>query len=514
MHFLGITMVVRLEILKNRGEKMVTNMTIRMFKMGIGNSILRKQISRHLYGRMYKEIVLNDKGSPRAIQERKFQFARAMAESILRNMDRGYIKKNILDRPLASTFLDCFITNKTAQKTKESFHRQHGEDPPSFVVVSPTQKCNLRCKGCYASSNADTCATLPFETLRKIIRENYSVFGNRFVTISGGEPFLYEDNAKTFFDIWKEYPDVMFLVYTNGTLITKETARRLAELGNVTPAISVEGYERETDARRGDGIYKRILRAFSNLREEGVPFGISVTATSKNADVLLTDEFYDYYFQEVGATYMWQFHLMPIGRARDAKELMLSPEQRIRLYNKWKGLLSEKNYMVADFWNSGVLSNGCIAYGRGGGYLYVDWNGNIMPCVFVPYYVDNILRLHSQGKSLTDALFSQFFKNGRKWQREYGLEDKQNPHNWLMPCSIRDHYENFVHNILTPDAKPENKEAQISIQSKEYLAMMDEFDRELKRRATPIWYEDYGISHELLLKEQVSMEGKPAELTP
>jgi MoaA/NifB/PqqE/SkfB family radical SAM enzyme len=54
--------------------------------------------------------------------------------------------------------------------------------------------------------------------------------------------------------------------------------------------------------------------ATEHLRDEGVPFGISVTATSKNIDVLLRDEFYDFYFRELGACYMWQFQLMPIGR--------------------------------------------------------------------------------------------------------------------------------------------------------------------------------------------------------
>jgi MoaA/NifB/PqqE/SkfB family radical SAM enzyme len=36
-----------------------------------------------------------------------------------------------------------------------------------------------------------------------------------------------------------------FLFFTNGTLITKEVAEKLAQLGNVTPAISVEGFEKE-----------------------------------------------------------------------------------------------------------------------------------------------------------------------------------------------------------------------------------------------------------------------------
>jgi RNA polymerase-binding protein DksA len=72
-----------------------------------------------------------------------------------------------------------------------------------------------------------------------------------------------------------------------------------------------------------------------------VPFGISATATSKNADLLLTDEFYDFYFKEQGASYMWQFQIMPIGRGKDELELMVSPEKRLQLFRKWEKLLAE-----------------------------------------------------------------------------------------------------------------------------------------------------------------------------
>ena len=182
---------------------------------------------------------------------------------------------------------------------------------------------------------------------------------------------------------------------------------------------------------------------------------------------------------------------MPIGRARDAKELMLTPSQRLKLYRKWEKLLEEKEYLIADFWNSGVLSNGCIAYGRQGGYFYIDWNGNIMPCVFVPYYVDNVKNLFAEGKPLFTSLFSEFFENGRKWQNEYGLGHSSVPDNWLMPCSYRDHYKNFKENIVTAGVKPENEDAKLALESSEYFDMMHAFDSELKTLTDDLWEEEY-----------------------
>jgi len=373
--------------------------------------------------------------------------------------------------------------------------------PPTFLVLSPGKSCNLHCVGCYASSDAATAEKLNFETSRRIVQENHDVFGSRFMTISGGEPFMYKADGKTMFDIFEEFNDTFFLVYTNSTLITEAIAEKLAKLGNVTPAISVEGWEEQTDERRGKGVYKKIMTAMSNLRNAGVPFGISVTSTSKNFDILMKDGFYDHFFNELGASYMWQFQLMPIGRGKDAVDLMIKPEQRVKLFQKWSYLLNEKKYPIADFWNSGSLSSGCIAYGRFGGYLYIDWNGNIMPCVFVPYYVDNIKDIYAQGKNLGDAIQSKMFKNGRAWQNKYRFEDPKSRGNGMMPCSIRDHYENFKYNILTPDIKGEDEEAEAVLQDPLYEEMMKNFDRELEELTQKMFDEKYlKIPEEILAK--------------
>ncbi|MEA3429868.1 MAG: radical SAM/SPASM domain-containing protein [Nanoarchaeota archaeon] len=458
----------------------------------VTSKLLRKPILKQLEKRMRNTIV--EKKSDvnlRSVQEKKFMFFNSMVQCAVKNLEKGYITPDVVKKMTRVLVRNQLVRDDASKETIKLFEEKHGQKPPSFLVFSPTQKCNLKCIGCYADSEACSNTSLPFETVDKIVGETFNVFGNRFMTISGGEPFMYNENGKTLFDIWEKYSDMFFLVYTNGTLITPEAAKRLAELGNVTLAISVEGTEKETDERRGAGVYKRILEAFKNLREAGVPFGVSVTPTKKNYDTLMGEEFYDNLFEKEGVTYMWQFQLMPVGRGKEAFDLVVSPTQRVELYKKWKQLIEEKQYCVADFWNSGVLSDGCVAYGRHGGFLYVDWDGKIMPCVFVPYYEDNIKDLYAEGKGLADAVFSNLMTRGRNWQKEYGLDNKKNPHNWLMPCSIRDHYENFRKNILTPEAKPENKEAKEALESEEYKEIMIEFDKETEKLTEPIWKEEY-----------------------
>jgi len=188
---------------------------------------------------------------------------------------------------------------------------------------------------------------------------------------------------------------------------------------------------------------------------------------------------------------MWQFQLMPIGRGKDVTDLMITPEQRVNLYKQWTHLLEDRRFPIADFWNSASLSSGCIAYGRWNGYFYIDWNGNIMPCVFVPYYVDNVKKLFEQGKTIADGLQSKMFKNGRQWQKDYGFENPDHRGNVLMPCSIRDHYKNFKENILTPDAKGEDEEAEAVLHDKNYEKMMESFDKELQKLTKDIFSEKY-----------------------
>jgi MoaA/NifB/PqqE/SkfB family radical SAM enzyme len=408
---------------------------------------------------------------------KRYQFYSSILNVANNNLEKGYYSKTVMKKMIKSFTGSKFVMKKEDKigEIQIDYKSKYGDYPPGFIVLAPSQRCNLQCTGCYAGSTSRTVSTIPYSVVDRIIGDVHDVFGRKFVVITGGEPFMYKSDGKTLLDIFEKYSDIFFLVYTNGTLITPSIAQRLSELGNVTPAISVEGYEQETDERRGKGVYNKIMTARENLRKAGVPFGISVTATSENYELLHTEKFYDYYFEELGVSYMWQFQLMPIGRGKETFDLIVSPERRVELYNVWEKLLAEKKYPVADFWNSGILSNGCIAYGRHNGYIYIDWNGNITPCVFVPYYVDNIYNLYKEGKNLAHATLSELMKNGRKWQQKHEETRK----NHLMPCSIRDHYKNFRENILTDNAKPEDIQAAEALKDTMYFQSMVNYDEEL-----------------------------------
>lgn len=459
----------------------------------ISNRLLRGFAAKQLEKQL-KKTIFNDPLLPfREEKTDRYHFLGSLLRQVRKNLDRGFVDKEVV-RKMASVFVgDTWKPNRieALDDVKASFKEKYGEYPPRFIVLSPEKACNLDCVGCYASCKPGKGTHLDYLTTHRIVKEVHDIFGSRFITISGGEPFMYQANGKNILDLFETFSDMFFLVYTNGTLIDKKAAEKLAELGNVTPAISVEGYGDETDERRGRGTHCLVRRAMQNLRDAGVPFGVSVTATSKNHDVLMTDDFYHYYFEELGATYMWQFQLMPIGRGKDVMDLMVNPKQRVDLYHQWKHVIGELKYPFADFWNSGTLSNGCIAYGRWNGYFYIDWEGRVMPCVFVPYYHDKITDIYKKGGTIGDAIQSSLFRNGRNWQKFYGYCNEENRKNMLMPCSIRDHYQNFVENIIDEDTKGAGRDAEESIKDEKYHEQMIDYDLELERLTKNIFDEKF-----------------------
>ena len=274
--------------------------------------------------------------------------------------------------------------------------RSGGQWVPFIVAISPTMRCNLKCTGCYSGLYSKD-GELNEEDLDRIFAECRSI-GNYFIVITGGEPYLLREPLLRLF---RKYNDMFFLTYTNGTKFDEELAKELGELGNVAPAISVEGFAEETDARRGPGVYARILETMSLLHRHGVMFGISVTYTSRNVDLVTSDGFIEF-FQSRGAVFAWYFMFMPVGKD-PVLELVPSPEQRVHCGQRVGILRRKYPLFMADFWNDGPAVGGCMAGARR--YLHILNSGRVEACVFAHFGVDNI-----RNTSLLDAANSPFFR--------------------------------------------------------------------------------------------------------
>lgn len=408
-------------------------------------------------------------------------------------------------RNVGRNLISGIMVEKGQQTAISQFHQAYGINPPGFLTISPGKTCNLRCTGCYANAGADS-EKLDWKTFDRIIHEAKTLWGVRFIVISGGEPLAYRSEGKGVLDAAEKHPDVFFLMYTNGTLINETVANRLAALGNVTPAISVEGWRERTDERRGAGVYDKVLDAMSRLRRAGVPFGISLTATRHNVEEIFSEEFIDFFFEKQGALYGWLFHYMPIGRSFTL-ELMPTPEQRVWMWQRVWEIIRQRRIFLADFWNHGTLSDGCLASGRsdGGGYLYIDWNGAVSPCVFVPYSPANVRQVYAAGGTLNDVWKEPFFAGIRNWQATY----RKGMGNWLAPCIIRDHHRDLRTLIAQHEPEPTDENARKALLDPEYARGMEEYDLAYQALSGLIWEKYY-----LQPREQAGGHGTPAPKDP
>ena len=370
---------------------------------------------------------------------------------------------------------------------RANYRKEHGHNPPLFLAISPGKACNLRCAGCYADAGSAP-EKLEWDTFNRILTEAKNSWGVRFFVISGGEPLAYRSEGKGVLDAAALHPDCLFLMFTNGTLINEYVARRIAALGNLTPAISVEGWRKQTDARRGAGVFDKVLAAMERLRREKALFGISVTATCKNAEDLLSDEFIDFFFEEQGALYQWIFHYLPIGRSAEV-DLMPTPEQRLWMWRRTWELITGRHLFLADFWNHGTTSWGCLSAGMrdGNGYLHIDWNGAVSPCVFMPYSPVNVRDVFAQGKALDEVLSQPFFNSLRSWQRSYA----RNGGNWMTPCPVRDHYGDLVRIVATHQPQLIRHGGLDTAEDPDYALRMIAYGKACHELTQPIWAGNY-----------------------
>jgi MoaA/NifB/PqqE/SkfB family radical SAM enzyme len=287
-------------------------------------------------------------------------------------------------------------------------------------------------------------------------------------------------------DFFARHDDMLFMVYTNGTCITEKVAKRMNEIGNVAPMISVEGFKEDTDKRRGRGVYDRTSKTMEWLKNYGVLFGFSAMVTKKNSEILGSAEFFNHYIEK-GCKFGWLFQYIPIGRCPDVS-VMATPAQRMKLRKDVERISETKPIFIGDFWNDGHYIGGCLAGGKH--YLYITNNGNVEPCVFANFYVDNI-----KDKSLKEILQSGFFTAIREAQA-FSVNK-----NLLAPCMIIDHPRTLRDLVKKFEAKGSHDEDIQLIKDEKIVRHLDEYSKNVNQLTGPEWegeyskWNDYWLSH-------------------
>lgn len=381
-----------------------------------------------------------------------------------------YIRKLFkdVDPHVTKTLAVNFFINAalTGWPKEEKLRQKYNCNIPWAILLDPTSACNLHCTGCWAAEYGHK-LNLTYDEIDDIICQGKEL-GVYMYIYTGGEPLV---RKKDLIKLCEKHSDCVFLCFTNATLIDEDFTNEMLRVGNLVPAISLEGFEEATDDRRGNGVYQKVIHAMELLRKKKLIYGISCCYTSANYNSITSEEFYDSLI-DLGAYFVWYFHYMPVGNDA-APQLLPTPEQRIGVYEKIRKYRATKPLFAMDFQNDAEYVGGCIAGGRR--YLHINANGDIDPCVFIHYSDSNI-----REKTLLQALRSPMLM-------AYHANQPFNE-NMLRPCPMLENPQKLRAMVNKSGAHSTDLQ---SPESAEHLcAKCDNYAKHWKVSADKLWQEN------------------------
>ena len=146
-------------------------------------------------------------------------------------------------------------------------HDENGQNIPVFLIASITSSCNLHCTGCYSRANNACSDDVPSNQLSAEEWEDIFIqakeMGISFIVLAGGEPMIREDVITKA----TNYPEILFPIFTNGTMLNKDYLKLFDDNRNLVPILSIEGDEEVTDSRRGNGVYKQLVYSMELMKK-------------------------------------------------------------------------------------------------------------------------------------------------------------------------------------------------------------------------------------------------------
>ncbi|MBE6740698.1 MAG: radical SAM protein [Ruminococcaceae bacterium] len=297
-------------------------------------------------------------------------------------------------------FLRDFASASRKASKKRYAAEKKGEHIPPFLIASITSSCNLHCAGCYSRSNNACCDSAPVDQLTaqewNNVFEEADELGISFILLAGGEPLMRYDVIKEA----AKHKNIMFPIFTNGTFLHEKYLEVFDENRNLIPIISIEGNEKITDERRGEGVYKQVTSAMQSIKNRDMIFGASVTVTTENIYEVYSEEFLNS-LADMGCKAVIFVEFVPV--TEESKHLAPGEKEHEFMAKAVKRLRRTKRRMVyIAFPGDEKSSGGCVAAGRG--FFHINSHGGAEPCPFSPYSDINV-----KDTSLREALKSPLF---------------------------------------------------------------------------------------------------------
>ena len=324
---------------------------------------------------------------------------------------------------------------------------------PFEIVWNFTYQCNLKCKHCYENAGGKKRAELSTDEAKQVVDvlSKIAGIGLPALSFSGGEPIARRD----FFELatYAKKRIGYISIASNGTLITRDNAKRLKDAGLEYVEISIDGATPQVhdEFRCIPGAFERAMEGVKNCVEEGVDTCIATVLHRDNLAEL--NKLIDL-AKHLDVRFI-HFNYIPTGRAKAYVELDLTPDERFHVLEtigkEIIGLYLQAKEEELNHGNSNVkvdkFFSTCPQYasvtkelsqevgekflveahyaakkgienvanflgGCGAGRLYccLEPNGDVKPCVFFPTNKDTIL-----GNILKDNFEEIWDNNSLLW---------------------------------------------------------------------------------------------------
>ncbi len=318
--------------------------------------------------------------------------------------------------------MDKFFRTLIALDEKRKCEIECGPEPGGILMQwHITERCDLKCSHCYQNEN--TSAEIDFTGLMAVLEQFEELISrmsrnaekqrpaeyelNRtalkkmndgvraHITVTGGEPFIREDFFELLETLYERRRKYSYAILTNGTMIDRKTAEKLAELKPGFIQISIEGDEASHDSIRGEGSHELAVQALHNLKKAGIRTMVSFTAHKGNfmkfPEAVKTAK-------TVRAEKVWADRLVVEGRGKGLAGMSLNCSEAKEFFDIMKGC--EGGVFSKLFTSTEVsmrrslqfLTGGREPYrcGAGESLITVMPDGTVYPCRRLPISCGNL----------------------------------------------------------------------------------------------------------------------------
>jgi len=200
---------------------------------------------------------------------------------------------------------------------------QFSKDKKPVVVWNMTRRCNLKCVHCYAQAKDIEFENELSTEEGKALIDDLAQFGSPVILFSGGEPTLRKDLPEL--AAYAREKGMRAVISTNGTLIDRDLAKKLKDVGLSYVGVSLDGIRETNDRFRGmKGAFDAALKGLHNCQEEGIKVGLRFTINKQNVRDI--PAIFDL-LEEEKIPRICFYHLVYAGRGSKMVSEDLSPEE-------------------------------------------------------------------------------------------------------------------------------------------------------------------------------------------